>query len=182
MDIITESVIESNESVINSIDMMYVKQQNIMNYSDELDLISKYDCFQEGYVQPPKSQELDVFKFDNSHILKAIKYFNTAYAEIPFDTTNFDEIKAKQERGELDIKSTYAPEIEYPPQLLNQIETLFRNPQGSLEKGFQELQKQFDCKFSIYISRKTTTGTIITNFPSKIGNLTISRSKGFQLG
>ena len=182
MDIITESVIESNESVINSIDMMYVKQQTIMNYSDELDLISKYDCFQEGYVQPPKSQELDVFKFDNSHILKAIKHFNAAYAEIPFDTTNFDEIKAKQERGELDIKSTYAPEIEYPPQLLSQIETIFRNPQGNLEKGFQELQKQFDCKFSIYISRKTTTGTIITNFPSKIGNLTISRSKGFQLG
>jgi hypothetical protein len=161
---------------------MYVKQQAIMELSDELDLLSRYECFQEGYSNPASSPELDVFKFDNKHILKAIKYFNKAYAEIPFDTTNFDEVKAKQERGELSIKSTFAPEIEYSPQLIRQIETMFRNPNGYLEKGFQELQQQFDCKFSIYISQKTGTGTIISNFPTNPGNLTVSRSKGFQLG
>ena len=179
---INEYVTESNELVTNSIDMMYVKQQTIMEFSDESDLLSRYECFQEGYSNPASSPELDVFKFDNKHILKAIKYFNEAYAEIPFDTTNFDEVKEKQERGELSIKSTFAPEIEYSPQLIQQIETMFRNPNGYLEKGFQELQQQFDCKFSIYISQKTGTGTIISNFPTNPGNLTVSRSKGFQLG
>lgn len=179
---INEYVTESNELVIDSIDRMYVKQQSIMEFSEEVDLLSKYECFQEGYAKPASSPELDVFKFDNKHILKAIKYFNKAYAEIPFETTNFDEIKEKQERGELSLKSSYAPEIEYSPEFVNQIEKLFRNPNGYLEKGFQELQKQFDCRFSIYISQKTGTGTIITNFPTNPGSLTVSRSKGFQLG
>lgn len=182
LSIINECVADCNESVINELDMLYVKQQNIMEFSEELDLISKYQCFQEGYASPGSSPELDVFNFDNKHIINAIRHFNEAYALIPFDKTNFDEIKEKQERGELNIRSTMAPEIEYPDSLIKETESIFRDPSGPLEKGFQELQKQFDCKFNIYISRKTSTGTILTNFPNDIGRLTISKSKGFQLG
>lgn len=182
LSIINECVADCNELVINELDMLYVKQQNIMEFSEELDLISKYQCFQEGYASPGSSPELDVFNFDNKHIINAIRHFNEAYALIPFDKTNFDEIKEKQERGELNIRSTMAPEIEYPDSLIKETESIFRDPSGPLEKGFQELQKQFDCKFNIYISRKTSTGTILTNFPNDIGKLTISKSKGFQLG
>lgn len=179
---INELVSETSDSVSNKIDMLYIKQQTIMEYSDELNLMSQYECFQEGYAVPASSPELDLFKFDNSHIIKAIKRFNDAYAEIPFEATNFDEIKEKQERGELSLKNTYAPEIDYPPALIKHIETKFRSPSGPFEKGFQELQQQFDCKFKIYISNKTGTGTILSGFPKDIGKLTISKSKGFQLG
>lgn len=182
LSLVMESVTDTEEEVTRSIDMMYVKQQAIMEYSEELDLMSCYDCFQEGYANPASSKELDVFKFDNKHIIKAIKYFNAAYAEIPFEKTNFDEIKIRQERGKLDLKNTLAPEIDYPPSLIKEVESRFRNPGGKLEKGFKELQQQFDCKFKIYISRKTSTGTIITKFLKDPGKLTISKSKGFQLG
>lgn len=182
LSIINECVVDCNETVVNELDMLYIKQQHIMEFSEELDLISKYKCFQEGYASPGSSPELDVFNFNNEHIINAIKYFNEAYAQIPFEKTNFDEIKEKQERGELNIRSTLAPEIEYPKSLIDAAESCFRDPNGPLEKGFQELQQQFDCKFNIYISRKTSTGTILSNFPNNVGALTISKSKGFQLG
>lgn len=182
LTLVMESVIDTEEEVIRSMDMMYVKQQAIMEYSDELDLMGHYSCFQEGYANPASSKELDVFKFDNKHIIKAIRYFNEAYAEIPFENTNFDEVKIRQERGKLDLKNTLVPEIDYPPSLIKEVEKRFRDPGGKLEKGFKELQQQFDCKFKIYISRKASTGTIIMKFLKDPGKLTISKSKGFQLG
>jgi len=182
LSVINECVDISSEAVIDQLDMLYIKQQHIMEFSQELDLISKYQCFQEGYAEPGSSPELDVFKFENKHIIQAIKFFNEAYAEIPFEETNFDEVKQRQERGELNIKSTLAPEIEYSPVLINAIEKKFRDPGGNMEKGFQELQKQFDCKFKIYISTSTATGTMLSNFPKDVGKLTISKAKGFQLG
>lgn len=182
LSIVNECLTDAMDDVSDSIDMMYVKQQTIMEFSDEINLSEMYDCFQEGYTKPSSSKELNVWNFDSSHIIKAIKYFNEAYAEIPFDKTNFDEIKKKQERGELDLRTTITPEKMYPAELIKDIETRFRNNSGPLEKGFQELQKQFDCKFKIYISQKQSTGTNIPKFTNNPGKLTISKKKGFQLG
>jgi hypothetical protein len=182
LSIVNECLTDAMDDVSDSIDMMYVKQQTIMEFSDEINLSEMYDCFQEGYTKPSSSKELNVWNFDSSHIIKAIKYFNKAYAEIPFDKTNFDEIKKKQERGELDLRTTITPERMYPAELIKDIETRFRNNSGPLVKGFQELQKQFDCKFKIYISQKQGTGTNIPKFTNNPGKLTISKKKGFQLG
>lgn len=182
LSIVNECLTDAMDDVSDSIDMMYIKQQTIMEFSDEINLSEMYDCFQEGYTKPSSSKELNVWNFDSSHIIKAIKYFNKAYAEIPFDKTNFDEIKKKQERGELDLRTTITPERMYPAELIKDIETRFRNNSGPLVKGFQELQKQFDCKFKIYISQKQGTGTNIPKFTNNPGKLTISKKKGFQLG
>lgn len=178
---INECALESSTSVIDVLDSIYIKQQQIMEFADDVDL-SKYQCFQEGFAKPVASPELNVFKFENDHILKAIKFFNEAYEEIPFDDTNFDEVKQKQEKGELNIKNTLTPEIDYPAELIQKAEACFRNSSGPLEKGIQELQKQFDCKFKVFISRKQGTGTFIEKFSDNPGKLTISKSKGFQLG
>lgn len=182
LSIVNECLTDAMDDVSDSIDMMYIKQQTIMEFSDEINLSEMYDCFQEGYTKPSSSKELNVWNFDSSHIIKAIKYFNKAYAEIPFDKTNFDEIKKKQERGELDLRTTITPERMYPAELIKDIETRFRNDSGPLVKGFQELQKQFDCKFKIYISQKQGIGTNIPRFTINPGKLTISKKKGFQLG
>lgn len=170
-----------NDNMRETIDQLYIKQQSIMEHSQSLDL-SEYQCFQEGFFKPGSSSELDVFKFDNKHIIKAIKYFNKAYAEIPFDDTNYDETKKDQERGELDIRKTHSSGLLYSDDLIKKAEACFRNTSGPFEKGLQELQKQFDCKFKVYISEKQGTGTFIENFPKDPGKLTVSKSKGFQLG
>jgi len=168
------------DEVRNSIDQMYIKQQMIMEYSDDIDLESKYDCFQEGFFKPGSSKELDVFKFENKHILKAIKCFNKSFSKVAFNE-EFDELKRRQERGELKAIDTFAPGSKYPDEIVQNVRNEFRKPNGRFAEGFNELEKQFDCKFKIYVSEKQGIGTV---FPTgdNIGKLTISKSKGFQLG
>lgn len=177
---INECAIESSDAVYEILDKMYLKQQMILEYDESLDL-SKYQCFQEGFMKP-KSKELDVFKFDNSHILKAIKYFNDAYKKIPFDVDpNYDKIKSEQERGKLNIGKQEAPHLYFSKRVIDEAEKVFKDINGPFEKGFQELQKQFECLFNIYIVRGDGTGTALEPF-SDSGKLTISKKKGFQLG
>ena len=180
LNYISECVSTITDDVICAMDSLYIKQLSILEYDNEFDG-STYDCFQEGFIKP-SSKELNVFKFENTHILKAIKCFNKAYAEIPLKGSGFDEFKQKQERGELNIKRSLNPDSEYPKEMIQFIETKFRTKHGYFDEGFQELQKQFDCKFKVYISQKQGTGTFIEKFPKDPGKLTISRKKGFQLG
>lgn len=178
---INEQAYDASLNVIDTIDQLYIKQHQILEFDNSFDL-NKYDCFQEGFVKPVMTPELNVFKFENNHILNAIKLFNEAYQEIPFENTNFDEVKQKQERGELNFKGTYAPHIDYPENLINAVERCFRNKSGPFSKGLEELEKQFDCVFDMYVSRKQGTGTFISKFNTNPGKLTVSRTKGFQLG
>lgn len=183
LSIINESVLESCESVYDIMDSVYIKQQEILEYSNDIgSVLDSYKIFQEGFSKPGSSKELNVWNFENKHILKAIKCFNKAYKRIEIDRDKLNEEKIKQERGKLNIVDSLAPGENLSKNILLTIEENFKKSDGYFEEGFQELQKQFDCKFKIYVSRKTGLGTLISKFPDEPGKLTISKSKGFQLG
>ena len=179
---INEYVSDVQDQVHNSLDELYIKQQDIMEFSEETDLLDMYKCFQEGYAKPGSSKELDLFKFDNKHIIKAIHHFNKAYSTVIADYGMFERIKKEQESGSLSAKTTFYPDGDYPKEMLTKATNEFKTPGGEFDKGFQELSQQFDCKFRVYISQKTGIGTILTTMQNNIGKLTVSQSKGFQLG
>lgn len=180
-DYISECVSTTMDDVMEAMDSLYIKQLSISEYDTDLDE-SEYKCFQEGFFTP-KSKELDVFKFNNSHILKAIKCFNKAYSNLPFELSAFDTTKDRQENGELSFESTYAPSLSYSKEFVNAATTSFKKTDGKFIEGFHELEKQFDCKFKLTISAdKGGTGTIIERFPAEPGSLTVSKKEGFKLG
>ena len=179
---INEYVSDVQDQVHNSLDELYIKQQDIMEFSEETDLLDMYKCFQEGYAKPGSSKELDLFKFDNKHIIKAIHHFNKAYSTVIADYGMFERIKKEQESGSLTVRATFDPGSAYPKEMITKAINEFKTPGGEFDKGFQELSQQFDCKFRVYISQKTGIGTILTTMPENIGKLTVSQSKGFQLG
>lgn len=180
-DYISECVSTTTDDVVSAMDSLYIKQLSILEYDNDLDK-SEYQCFQEGFIKP-KSKELDVFKFDNSHILKAIKCFNKAYSDLPFELSEFDEIKNKQENGKLSLESTHAPSSSYSKEFINTAAIAFKKTNGKFTEGFRELEKQFDCKFKLMISANNgATGTLIRKFPSEPGSLTVSKKEGFKLG
>ena len=179
-DYISECVSTITDDVMYAMDSLYIKQLSMLEY-DNYSEAATYNCFQEGFIKS-KSKELDVFRFDNSHILKAIKCFNKAYSELPFELSTFDSIKDKQENGELNTLNTFAPDALYSDKFVDEATKSFRKPNGNFIRGFQELEKQFDCKFNLTMSEKQGTGTLIEKFPSEPGRLTISRKDGFQLG
>ena len=180
LSIINECMMNTQEDVFVANDNAYIKQQLILEYADNLNI------FQEGFFKPSGSPELNVFKFKNKHIIKAIRHFNEAFKTIPISEAvkdKFKKTKETQERGKLDIKNDYVPAMAYDPDFIKAARNHFMNAQGPMEKGFQELQQQFDCKFKIYMSPSQGTGTIIAKLPTTdIGKLSISKEKGFQLG
>ena len=98
---INECIAEASDAVYEMLDDIHLKQLMILEYANDTD-ISKYRCFQEGFLFSG-SKKLDIFKFENKHILNAIKYFNEAYNSIPFDEyPDFIKFKTEQERGKLD--------------------------------------------------------------------------------
>ena len=173
-------MMNTQEDVFVANDNVYLKQQLILEYTDDLSI------FQEGFFKPSGSPELNVFKFKNKHIIKAIRHFNEAFKTIPISEEmleKFKETKETQSHGKLDIVNVYHPEMAYDPDFINATSEHFMKANGPIEKGFEELQKQFDCKFKIYTIQKYGTGTIIEKFPkSDIGKLSVSKEKGFQLG
>lgn len=187
---ITECQNECIDTMRDEMDRLYLKQHQIIEYQIDDD-IEQFKCFQEGFSLPGSSKELDVFKFDNKHIIKAIKYFNEAFQEVdPYE--GFMQSRYKNERGKLDIKDMLYggmdPNNTKEHELFNAYsEALlkaFRVPNGNMDKGFKELQEQFDCKFKIFFSTnsKTSTGTIIKVDNEDPGKLDISKKKGFLLG
>jgi hypothetical protein len=68
--------------------------------------------------------------------------------------------------------------------MIHDLRTKFLVRGGHFEKGFKELEKQFDCNFKIYLSQASGTGTVISKFPpdAPVNKITISKKKGFQLG
>lgn len=103
------------------------------------------------------SSDIQYLKFDNKGILDAVKYFNEARADQ-------DNIK----KGNIDL------------------EKFINNP--NYDKAIDALNKQFNCKINIRflknqnegINDSTTAFTV--RFKEYNKKLTISKSKGFQLG
>lgn len=191
-------------------DSLYFKQQDILNsvrYSDNTydDLMFGYTCFQEGVVAPKLSDELDMYKFDNKHIIKCIRHFDKMIKDLPKDSEverrrsdllneNFRSKKDYEEdpkdlQGKESIKLTDDTFYEY----FEQCRKILVEPNSEFFKGLSELEKQFDCKFEMPEGfrnsiEKDKRGewmfgtTLITNM-NELNNhmLTISKSKGFKL-
>ena len=101
--------------------------------------------------KPVTKEDIKYMKFDNSNIVKAVKFFNDARAEQDADAEKIDTQK------------------------------FLNNP--SFKKGVECLNKQFDCNINIrFFSDKSGYENVATHLHRDIKrNLTISKSKGFQL-
>ena len=87
---IQESQNEMIHNMEQFFDSLYFKQQDILEstkYTDNTydDLMFEYACFQEGVVAPKLTDELDMYKFDNKHIIKCIRHFDKLIKELPSD-------------------------------------------------------------------------------------------------
>jgi hypothetical protein len=96
-------------------------------------------------------EDIKYMKFDNSNIIKAVKCFNEARAEQDKDKEKLDMNKFINE--------------------------------ASFKKGINFLNKQFDCVFNIrFFSDKSGYQNVATSILNDMKrNLSISKSKGFQL-
>ena len=117
------------------------------------------DFYQEAKAKkskPINPKDIKHMKFDNKHILKAVKYFNEARAA----QSNVKFAK------DLDIKKF----IDHP----------------SYHKGVRELEEQFQCHISYKWMKDANgyenAGTYVhTKENAHLPQITISKSKGFQL-
>lgn len=179
---INNIVNDVQDDMYDTFNKMYMKQHMIMESDDSLDL-SSFQCFQEGLF-PAKSKEFDVFNFDNKHLMKAIKYFNKAYSELPLKKyPDFLEYKRVQYNGDLNkVKELYSKMT--TSGLTVDVANWQKNSK-SYRDAFIEIEKQFNIKICIIRSDKTggigTAPKLIT-MKKEQGKLTISKEKGFQLG
>ena len=172
------------DDIYDAMDALYIKRLLI---EQDIDSYEGFSCFQEGVAAPKIKKELDMFKFDNKYIIKAIKHFNKAINSVKEPEEN-KKIRKLYEKGSLDelrslVRDKSIKEIrdKYFDDLLKE----FRNKSGSFEKGFQSLKEQFKCSFKIFLTNdpKFDTGTIPTKetvFDYR--KLSVSSKKGFQLG
>ena len=166
---------EAIEDVREALDTMYIKRHCMMEACED-SVVDDY--FMEAGLNIGSSKELDVFSFDSSHIIKAIRHFNKAFNELDFSNTTYVADKKEQEKGNINSS------LKISPELVDQTRTKFTATNSHFMKGFEELEKQFDCSFSIYTSPRSGTGTAILKFPpgQTINKITVSKKKGFQLG
>ena len=186
LSFVQECVIDSEEEVRNTIDMVYIKHKMIEEYVSNSNDESLHYYLESSNVPVGSNKTFDLFSFNNDHIIRAIKHFNKAYADLSFSSkrSEYNQKKREIEEGELTFKSEYHELNKPPKEFIDELRKNFLSNNGHFIKGFKELEKQFDCKFEVYLSQATGTGTALTKFPSdaKVNKITISRKKGFQLG
>lgn len=182
MNSIFESVNDAINNVNESLDELYYKQIMIMESADGIPDVSIYKCFQEGFLFP-KSKAIKLYKFDNDHLLKAVKLFNSAYNSIPFDQyfPEYDTLKRTLERGD---RTKLSSRSQIPKSLCDHIHAEFKNLNGDFQKAIIELGKQFSCSYDIDLEGGGTyTVPARMKFPENSDKkITLSKSKGFQLG
>lgn len=161
---------DATDAVKEAIDNAYFKQQEFLESYDGEEDLSSFNIFQEGFLFPSKPRELDIFRFDNKHIIKAIRHFDKAYDELP----SLTEHKKDYETGhDLFIKRSY----------YTQVKNIFESTDSQFSKGLHELEQQFDCVITVqYDEERYTFGTgSLVQFIDKPRTLTVSKTKGFQL-
>ena len=197
LSIIQEAQTLVRESVEQYNDELYFKQQCILEQSRELgfdydELISEYTCFQESAATPPSiPKDLNMYKFDNKHIIKAIEYFNKGFDEIPenedVETTREIIYSNTMCKNTLELASVKKVTGNALDEYFKEVTSIIKKPDGFFQKGFNELKEQFDCKFDLtYVSTgkmSMQVGTnLIENKPSlNATKINISKTKGFQL-
>lgn len=186
LSFVQECVTETEEEVRETIDMLYVKNKLIQEYamgSDNEDLLYYLESTN---VPVGSSKTFDLFSFNNDHIIKAIRHFNKAYAELEVSNkkSEYNQKKKEIEEGKLTLKSDFHELNKPGDEIVKELRSKFLKDGGHFVKGFKELEKQFDCDFQIFLSEMSGTGTALTRFPKdvEVNKITISKSKGFQLG
>ena len=172
------------DDIYDAMDALYIKRLLI---EQDIDSYEGFSCFQEGVAAPKIKKELDMFKFDNKYIIKAIKHFNKAINSVKEPEEN-KKIRKLYEKGSLaELKSLLKDKSieEIRSKYFDDLLKEFRNKSGSFEKGFQALKEQFKCSFKIFLSNnpKIEIGTLPTEETVfDYNKLTVSNKKGFQLG
>ena len=181
---VQESVYEAADEVRESIDMMYIKHKMIQEIA-----LNSNDSSLEFYLESTNvpvgsSKTFDLFSFNNDHIIRAIRHFNKAYGELEFSGKKSEYNKLKKDFEEGNVSLTSKKSLKPDDVLIKEMRSKFIKQDGHFEKGFKELEKQFDCNFQIYLSQISGTGTALTKFPkdARASTITISKKKGFQLG
>ena len=176
---------EAQERVADAIDMMYIKNQTILEYMTDTDVEVSEDMakmFVEAATASPVAvpKALNYLSFDNSRILKAIAKFRQAFDAIDFTGTAFEPFKNDLESGILGSTREYEYEKVFPEALIKKITDDISNPHGPFIQGFNELGAQFQCSFDLTISSEDGTGTFFMD-GIKYSRISISKTKGFQL-
>lgn len=175
---------ESIEKVNDAINEIYFKQNAIMEYCNDLYKIDDFDVFQEGTVGVRKNKELDLFKFDNHHLMKAIDHFNKARKYFP----TFTEMKNFGDKNSIIGYQGYFNQLDQIICGLDKNNTKSSGISSSIIKvrdeiikGFEEIGKQFDCYFVIKKIRQGFATIVLNSSPHQHTKLSISESKGFKL-
>ena len=176
---------EAREKVADALDMMYIKNQTILEYMTDYDAEVSEEMaqmFVEAATASPVTvpKELNYLSCDNSRILKAIKKFREAFDAIDFSGTAYESYKDALESGTLGSTAEYRYENVYPKEFIKKVTKDISDPHGPFIQGFNELGAQFKCSFDLTISSISGTGTFFMN-GIKYSRVSISKSKGFQL-
>lgn len=136
---------------------------------------------------PPKALSgIQHMKFDNTKILEAIEWFNKAYAQAT--GTNFED-DDKPEPKPMEIpdpndptktKTVYTVPAPKKQEGKINMDKFMKLPEWKM--GLKCLEEQFDCRLHVIWDPKQSTnmGTYFT-YDQKFKDVTISKSKGFQL-
>lgn len=95
---IDDVIMESKINVLEKIDQLYQKSNMIMEYCEDVNDLDKFDIFEESssvFLEdaPAAVAGLSYLKFDNTHIISAIKHFNAARAKFGKNDSKVSMIK-----------------------------------------------------------------------------------------
>ena len=159
---IDEAIDISREKVCEAMSNVYEKSNHILEYYTG-DQIDQFSIFQEDGNETAQLADNDVsfMTFDNSNIIEAIKYFNEARAKV--------------------LDKDYKKVIKNKTTLSTDIKKIVHTPEW--KAGIEKLNQQFNCKLHIshllgvYLGTSTIPAVAVLNRR----NITVSKSKGFQL-
>lgn len=152
----------SREKVCEAMSDVYEKSNHILEHYTG-DQIDQFSIFQEDGNESAQlaSNDVSFMTFDNSNIIEAIKYFNEARAKI--------------------LAEDYEKVIKNKTTLSTNITKIVLTPEW--KAGIKKLNQQFNCKLHIshllgvYLGTSTLPAVAVLNRR----NITVSKSKGFQL-
>lgn len=159
---IDEVVDISREKVCEAMSNVYEKSNHILEHYTG-DQIDQFSIFQEDGNESAQlaSNDVSFMTFDNSNIIEAIKYFNEARAKV--------------------LDKDYKKVIKNKTTLSTDIKKIVHTPEW--KAGIEKLNQQFNCKLHIshLLGVQLGTSTLPVVAVLNRRNITVSKSKGFQL-
>lgn len=159
---IDEAMDVSRQKVCESMSNVYEKSNLILEHYNG-DQIDQFSIFQEDGNESAQLANNDVsfMTFDNSNIIEAIKCFNEARAKV--------------------LAKDYDKVIKDKTTLSTNITKIVHTPEW--KAGITKLNQQFNCKLHISHLLGVVVGTSTVHTVAVLNrrNITVSKSKGFQL-